>query len=594
MSRSRRTATLWLALMTALAVVGLVVPAHASEAAHWSDQRTGPRATGNVTSLACSDRHHCTAVTNVGAALTYDGQSWGKTRTADHDLVGLSSVSCPSASFCAASGARVVVVERRGHWGKVDVIASKDSAVSCLNAHWCLEVGDGGHTLRYDGKAWHRGPRAPTSLAAVSCTSTTFCMAAAYTSSGVRGFRYDGRAWRRAGRLPDAFIGGLSCGSRTLCLAADRGPETARWNGHRWVRRSFTWDTQEPQSVSCGTHFCQVITNTHAVEWHDSWGEVTDLPAGNVSVDASALSCASRGHCLAVTTDVPATTVKLAGDTWHSEAFPASPDVVRTVSCPSASFCMGISSGATARVLRGGTWAAAPMPDGWRGYGVVSCTSSTFCMAADTEGDTAAWDGSVWSAGEPLGGILYTLDCASATYCVAVEGTGSTRIWNGTTWSTGPDEPDDPMTISCPATDDCWVGGEESQVAHFDGATWSPAQKIAPTGVDGANTMTVRCATSTRCVAGDQLGNVYRYDGSGWRGPTHVGTVIDVDCGSDSSCTAVLGGLHMGRVARWSGQRWMTSRALPAGSYNWPSSLSCPTAKVCVLVDQSGNSWVRS
>jgi hypothetical protein len=94
-------------------------------------------------------------------------------------------------------------------------------------------------------------------------------------------------------------------------------------------------------------------------------------------------------------------------------------------------------------------------------------------------------------------------------------------------------------------------------------------------------------------VAGDQLGNVYRYDSTRWRGPKHVGTIIDLDCGSATSCTAVLGGRRMGEVARWTGQQWTTSRALPHGYYNWPSSLSCPTARVCVLVDQTGNSWMR-
>ena len=95
-------------------------------------------------------------------------------------------------------------------------------------------------------------------------------------------------------------------------------------------------------------------------------------------------------------------------------------------------------------------------------------------------------------------------------------------------------ETSDIGSISCPATDDCWIGNEESSVAHFDGSTWSTPQKIAPTGVDGANTVTVRCATSARCVAGDQLGNVYRYDGA-WRGPKHLGDVMAVDCGSATS-----------------------------------------------------------
>jgi hypothetical protein len=41
MAKVLRITMTWLAMMTALSVVGASVPANADEASHWSNQRTG-------------------------------------------------------------------------------------------------------------------------------------------------------------------------------------------------------------------------------------------------------------------------------------------------------------------------------------------------------------------------------------------------------------------------------------------------------------------------------------------------------------------------------------------------------------------------
>jgi hypothetical protein len=594
MKRARRL-PVWSGLVVALTVMGLAVPAQADEAAHWSPQRTGPRPTQPISALSCPTRHGCTAVNGFGATLDFDGHTWGRTRTADHDLGGLASVSCPSTSFCAAVGATVAVVEKHGHWGKVRTTDFLLTGVSCVSSHWCLAVGRGGDTLRYDGTGWHHGPSAGRAdLAAISCTSRTFCLATEDTPEPMgRVFRYTGSGWRLQARVEIAGTQNLSCGSPTLCLAGGYGGATARWNGHHWTHHTFSsWDPFEPGTVSCGTHFCQLLTTEHAAQWHDGWGDVREIPGGSHLDDPSPLSCASRGHCVAVTFPY-ARTLRLKNGEWRFGAFPAAPDVIRALSCPTASFCMGVQWESTARMLRDGAWTTVEMPAGWHGSLDVDCTSPTFCMSVNVDGETATWDGSAWTSATQLDSVLFAFDCASPTYCVAVNTSGETRLWDGDSWTVGPTNADDPESISCPAEDDCWIGTGESSVAHFDGSTWSPLQRIAPTGVDGDNTLTVSCATTTSCLAGDQLGNTYTYDSGSWGGASHVGKIRVLDCGAERSCTVLLDDQQIGEVVS-SNTGGKATRAMPRGYANRPQALSCPTSTICVMTDQSGNSWVRS
>jgi hypothetical protein len=591
------------AVVLAVALVGLATPADANEASHWSSERTGPRPTEPPSSISCPSRHSCTLITAYGTELSYDGDTWGTPRSPDHDLGAVSSVSCPSRSFCAAAGGYVVVVEKGGHWGRVRPVGAWLTDVSCPSSRWCLAVGWLGYTVRYRGGSWHQGPRAPQRLESVSCTSRTFCMA-----EGGRGqaYRFDGRRWHRAGDIGTSGDGpnGLSCGSRDLCLATGGGRDAARWNGHRWIVHEFGWGEFEHGAASCAPHFCELLTNAHAVEWHAGWGAVSDVPSDEDTTVAPPLSCSARGRCVAVTVpdgaivpSPPSTTLSLRNGIWRTSAFPDSTDVVRGLSCPTASFCMGTHDDATtSRMLRGGTWTTIPMPTGWHGAFGVDCTSPMFCLAVDLDGGAAVWDGSTWSSADPLDSDG-SFDCASPTFCVAVTTTG-TRVWNGVAWSSSSTTPLDVQSVSCPAQVDCWAGGEESDVAHFDGTSWSTAQMIAPTGTDGFNTMRVSCGSPTSCGAADQLGDVFTYTGGTWGHRKRVGgrnDIVAFDCGSSTSCTAVLGRVEDdGKVSRWNGTSWTTSRALPRGYSDQATSLSCATRKHCVLVTRTGIAWVRS
>jgi hypothetical protein len=594
----------WAALL--LMVTGLVVllgpPARADEASHWSAERAAARATEDPSSISCPSFDSCTAIAGFGSAFRYDGDTWGQARPADGDRGAVSSVSCPTTTFCGAVGQHVVVVEKNGHWGHVSRVDPSLEDVSCSSARWCLAVGDAGRSLRYDGGRWRAGPRASGILESVSCVSRRFCMA---ESRGGTAYRFDGRRWHRAGDLSavQSLSNGLACGSRSLCLVAGLGRVVARWNGRHWIRRTFSWLRLEDASTACGPHFCQLLTTAHAVEWHHGWGPVSDIPPGQVGQGPSPVSCSTRGRCVALTNTYQASTLVLRDGSWHEQAFRSTSVPPAKLSCPTPAFCMAIAFDRS-WVRRDGAWTPVAMPAGLTNVLAVDCVTASSCLAVGS-GGAAKWDGTSWGTVPSPGADYGEVSCASTTYCLAAEegeSDGAIEVWDGADWSSvrGPGDLY-PESLSCPAVDDCWAGGGVAAVSHFDGTTWSTPEVIAPGGDDG-NSITVSCPTSSMCAAIDQLGNTYRYVHGAWGHHVRVGGRHPMvggfafDCGSASSCTVAFGNEYglQADVARWNGSSWTTSRALPRGYAGQPMALSCASTRDCVMTDANGTAWVRS
>ncbi len=113
--------------------------------------------------------------------MTYSG-AWGVPASVDPTR-SLSSVSCPSASFCLAVDINAYFVTYEGSsWSASTpfVIGGVDS-ISCPSALFCAAVNDGnGYALTYDGSKWGSvvGSIEPYgSLRSVSCSSAAFCAA---------------------------------------------------------------------------------------------------------------------------------------------------------------------------------------------------------------------------------------------------------------------------------------------------------------------------------------------------------------------------------------------------------------------------------
>lgn len=158
---------------------------------HWS---AGPRLP--ATGVSCPSKNFCVAVSRSGgssSASVYRSK-WRAPRVVDRGSA-VSSVSCASAGFCFAGGAKLVrghadaggtVVRYRGHgWSKPTTIQSAPTgptSMACPSNRFCAAVDAAGNALTFDGISW--SPPIPVDSQHahgkgmwVSCPSSSFCMA---------------------------------------------------------------------------------------------------------------------------------------------------------------------------------------------------------------------------------------------------------------------------------------------------------------------------------------------------------------------------------------------------------------------------------
>jgi hypothetical protein len=231
--------------------------------------------------VSCPDLTACLAVgleyPPIGANVNYDylalaegrhGSAWSDqspalTLTRDGYLL---AVSCPAVAHCIAVGQNVTsalaVGWDDGGWTVqlapvAPPVTSVLNGVSCLSSTRCIAVGELTpnqfslpHALaeRWNGATWSilRTPRTtPFQSAILNAVSCTRHSCTAVGSLGYRQLveRWNGHKWsiqRTPSQAPDAALNGVSCTSRTDCVAVGAltngtGQALAeRWNGSRW------------------------------------------------------------------------------------------------------------------------------------------------------------------------------------------------------------------------------------------------------------------------------------------------------------------------------------------------------------------------
>jgi hypothetical protein len=249
--------------------------------------------------VSCPARRACLAVgleyPPLGANVNYDylalaegrhGSAWSDespalSLTRDGYLL---AASCPSVSHCIAVGQNVTSALAMGWGGSgwtvqlapvAPPVMSVLNGVSCTSPARCTAVGDLTpnqfslpHALveRWNGVAWSIVPTPKTTpfqiavLNAVSCRGR-FCVAV-----GALGYRpllerWNGHKWSIQPApiaAPDAVMNGVSCVSRTDCVAvggltgAAGGKSVAeRWNGSRWSVEATPAAGSVLNGVSC-------------------------------------------------------------------------------------------------------------------------------------------------------------------------------------------------------------------------------------------------------------------------------------------------------------------------------------------------------
>ncbi len=293
---------------------------------------------------------------------------------------------------------------------------------------------------------------------------------------------------------------------------------------------------------------------------------------------------------------VPLATVASASPGWSAPSLVdnTTPQLLVSVSCPTASFCMALNAEGGSLVYNGTGWSAGPTVDAGDVLSSVSCTSSTFCAALDFNGNGFIYNGTSWSAPTVLnsGAAMSSVSCApGTTFCIAVDGdTGPDGyIYSGGSWSSGVVMDTAPTggmaSISCPTSSFCLAFDNNGNVVKTTdgGSVWSPYSNVDSSG----SPQSVSCDTTTFCAMVDNSGNAFVYNGasfSTFSGMDGSVRLASVSCATSSTCVAVD---VDGQALRYSSGSWSAPDVVD--HEDQPSSVSCPAStSFCVAVDRDG------
>jgi hypothetical protein len=573
----------------------------------------------------------------------------------------LEAVSCVSDSFCTAVGigpAGTLVESWNGStWSTVPSPNPSGGGllygVSCTAADSCTAVGhyvtgtgiDGTLVESWNGSTWSivSSPNSGISgsvLTAVSCISASSCTAAGSNSGNPETTlieSWNGTAWSVVSS-PDQGTGGsalsgVSCVSASSCTAVGNYAASAgvlqtlaeSWNGSTWsIVSSPNQGSAENNELAAVS--CRAASACTAVGSYDYYDVETNAYA----------------HTLAEAWN---------GSTWSVVTSPSHVsfvDSLNDVSCVSASFCVAVGSYLNgARVVRtlieswnGSAWSLVTSPNKFTAANVldsVSCVSATFCVAVGSWSNGSAalvetWNGSTWSvAPAPAGGgasfstaELLGVSCPSVSFCVADgwEGgpSGNSTLaesWNGSTWSLisipNPAHNQRLLDVACASASSCFAVGfyqveseeapDQTLIESWNGSTWSMVS--SPDANTNNNSLTgVTCLSATSCTAvgysqpAQTL--VESWNGTAWSlvSSPNEGTggnvLSGVSCVSASSCAAVgySGGGSRTLVESWNGTAWSVLSSPSPGTPSRLAGVSCVSAVSCTAVGYDNNASI--
>ena len=301
---------------------------------------------------------------------------------------------------------------------------------------------------------------------------------------------------------------------------------------------------------------------------------------------------------------------------------------VLSLSCPTASFCMGVgiedritgTSGFSV-AYHGGAWAAPvivepPSSSVSKQINAVSCPSSSFCMAVDANGSALEYAGGHWSAPVVVdpGGDLSAVSCLAASACTAVDSTNAVFTYDGAQWSAHSAQSNGSqglVALSCSLPSSCIALADfGSAFVETDGA-WSSPIAIAPNDdhASGPALDSVSCvALSAFCVAADSGGHAWAWTNGTWLpastiDPPLAGCVGSGSSGSSSfstsscspgsgmwvSCPTVsycMAADSLGHEITWNGKGWSLPAKVDQAGF---SALSCASASFCEAIDSRGD-----
>ncbi len=454
-------------------------------------------------------------------------------------------------------------------------------------------------------------PLSPSDLTAISCPTTTLCVAVGTSENLVREpyLLQDeivtstnpvggASAWSTAVLSSSLNLTAVSCPTASFCVAVGSGGQGQG---------------------------SQIVTSTNPAGGPSAW-TVADLSGTD---GPESVSCASSVLCVAgdglggalVSTDP----IGGASAWTASSSLTNAGDVYGTagVSCVTGPFCAVTGNGYvfTSSDPTGGSpaWTHSSA-----NVGAISCSSNAMCagagnsgivVSADPASATPTWQSTTLSGASNL----VSVSCPVDSFCVAVDDSGNAFASSdpaaaSPVWTQVQADPYGPLQgVSCPTTTLCVGVGDLGDVVTSvnPGAstpTWTVAQPNRSYSLDRFNAlMGMSCPSSTFCAGVDDAGNVVTSADpaggqSSWSeqqigdsGVTadQLNVFTGVSCPSASFCAVAATGRSFG------GYTMFTSSDPTGGTLSWQGSyvdngnalsgVSCPGTSLCVAVDGTGD-----
>jgi len=177
---------------------------------------------GLLLSVSCPQTTFCVAVDGEGYTVTMEGSAWGSPAPTVTDGEGGLAISCPTTSFCMATGGGSFATDRNGQWSAdaSDPNYMGLASVSCASASFCAGMSwQNGNAQIYDGSSWSAGTSISDGVGGVSCPTTMFCEAVSAGSAAT----FDGTTWGSPQNIGAGVVTSVSCPTAGLCQAVDGG-----------------------------------------------------------------------------------------------------------------------------------------------------------------------------------------------------------------------------------------------------------------------------------------------------------------------------------------------------------------------------------
>ena len=481
-------------------------------------------------SVSCSATTLCVAVSSFGKALTTTNPTaahptWKSATVNGIDV--LQGISCVSTSMCVAVGFTVP----GGFYHEWSAITTNPTAATPTWTVTEIDV----------------APDPPAAPTAVSCTSTSFCLAldergrALVTTNPTAATP----AWNITEIDGNVAHYAVSCVSTSLCVTAEGGNGKAAISTNP-AAGSPTWKATQIDgfsslmAISCPTAaFCAAVDQAGNALVSTNPGAAAPVWKGTHIADIGALvaiSCPSASLCVAVDMSGNAhvsTNPAAASPTWTLTHIDGSP--LSGVSCVSASLCVAVDRSGFA-VTSTDPAGAAPgwftTPMGSDGFvGAISCPSTSLCVSADAgdalvstnpTDDFPDWHSTFLYTGGHQAPPMYAISCPSEDLCVA--GNLAGHLWTSTnpgaddaSWAAPASLGKQTTGISCPSTSFCVAVSGYDGLALVSAApadslpTWAPANLDTKYFTNG-----VSCVSPALCVAVDGAGQITT---GKWEGP---------------------------------------------------------------------------